>query len=63
MKYVHLLAAMCCTVCFLSCGEKEQTDLFDFSEPVDLSVILQSYDWYQHYDGEGKDSIFYSMID
>ena len=63
MKYVHLLVAMCCTVCFLSCGEKKQTDLFDFSEPVDLSVILQSYDWYQHYDGEGKDSIFYSMID
>lgn len=65
MKYLHLLAAFCCSICLLGCGEEKekQTDLFDYSEPVDLSTILQAYDWYQHHEDENKDSIFYSMID
>ena len=63
MKYAHLFAAFCCSVCLLGCGEEKETDLFDYSDPVDLSTILRAYDWYQHYEGENKDSIFYSMID
>ena len=63
MKYVHLLAAMFYSICLLGCGEKKHKDLFDYNEPVDLSTILRAYDWYQHYEGENKDSIFYGMID
>jgi len=64
MKFTHLLAAMCCAVSLISCGEekKERSDLFDNSAPVDLSAILQAYDWYQHYDGDNKDSIMYTKI-
>lgn len=54
MKYAHLLAAFCCFVCLLGCSEEKETDLFDYSEPVDLSTILQTYDWYHHYEGENK---------
>ena len=46
----------------VSCGEEKQTDLFDYSDPVDLTVILQAYDWYQHYEGDNKDSILYTKM-
>lgn len=62
MKFTHLLAAMCCAVSMISCGEEKESDLFDYSKPVDLSTILQAYDWYQHYEGENKDSILYTKI-
>ena len=62
MKFTHLLTAMCCAMSLVSCGEEKQTDLFDYSDPVDLTVILQAYDWYQHYEGEDKDSILYTKM-
>ena len=62
MKFTHLLAAMCCAVSMISCGEEKESDLFDYSKPVDLSTILQAYDWYQNYEGENKDSILYTKI-
>ena len=62
MKFTHLLAAMCCAVSMISCGEENQSDLFDYDKPVDLSTILQAYDWYLHYEGENKDSILYTKI-
>lgn len=62
MKFTHLLAAMCCAVSMISCGEEKESDLFDYSKPVDLSTILQAYDWYLHYEGENKDSILYTKI-
>lgn len=62
MKFTHLLAAMCCAVSLISCGEEKHSDLFDYSKPVDLSTILQAYDWYQRYEGEDKDSILYTKI-
>ena len=62
MKFTHLLAAMCCAVSLISCEEEKESDLFDYSKPVDLSTILQTYDWYQHYEGENKDSILYTKI-
>lgn len=62
MKFTHLLAAMCCAVSMISCGEENQSDLFDYSKSVDLSTILQAYDWYLHYEGENKDSILYAKI-
>lgn len=62
MKFTHLLTAMCCAMSLISCGEEKGSDLFDYSKPVDLSIILQAYDWYQHYEGENKDSILYTKI-
>ena len=62
MKFTHLLAAMCCAVSMISSGEENQSDLFDYNKPVDLSTILQAYDWYLHYEGENQDSILYTKI-
>ena len=62
MKFTHLLAAICCAMSLICCGEEKQSDLFDYSKPVDLSTILQTYDWYQRYEGEDKDSILYTKI-
>ena len=62
MKFTHLLAAMCCAVSLISCGKGKESELFDYSKPVDLSTILQAYDWYQNYEGENKDSILYTKI-
>ena len=62
MKFTRILAAMCCAVSLISCGEEKESDLFDYSKPVDLSTILQAYDRYQHYEGENKDSILYTKI-
>lgn len=62
MRFTHLLTAMCCAMSLVSCGKEKQTDLFDYSDPVDLSAILQAYDWYQHYEGEDKDSILYTKM-
>ena len=62
MKFTSLLVAMCCAVSLISCGEEKESDMFDYSEPVDLSTIIQAYDWYQHYEGEDKDSILYTKI-
>ena len=62
MKFTHLLAAMCCAVSMISSGEENQSDLFDYNKPVDLSTILQAYDWCLHYEGENKDSILYTKI-
>lgn len=53
---------MCCVMSLVSCGEEKQTDLFDYSDPVDLSATFQAYDWYQHYEGEDKDSILYTKF-
>ena len=62
MKFASLLVAICCTISLISCGDEKQSDLFNYSKPVDLSTILQAYDWYQHYEGENKDSILYTKI-
>lgn len=65
MKYVNILVTLCCILCLINCGKGKQTsqaDLFDYSEPADLSDILQTYDWYQHDTGEDKDSILKSKI-
>lgn len=63
MKYSILSAVFFCSICLLGCGEEKRTDLFDYSEPVDLATILKAYEWYQQYEGENKDSILYKMVD
>ena len=63
MKYVHLLAALCCTACSINVGDENQTEVFEYGEPVDLSVILRAYYWYELNEGDDKDSILFSFID
>ena len=62
MKITRLFVAMCCAISLVSCEEKEHPDIFDYSDPVDLSAILQAYYWYQHYEGDNKDSILYTKF-
>ncbi len=62
MKFTHLLTVMCCAISLVSCEKKEHSGLFNYSDSVDLSVILQTYDWYQHYEDENKDSILYTKL-
>ena len=62
MKITRLIVAMCCAISLVSCEEKEHPDIFDYSDPVDLSAILQAYYWYQHYEGDNKDSILYTKF-
>ena len=62
MKITRLIVAICCAICWVSCEKKEHSDLFDYSDPIDLSAILQAYDWYQHYEGNNKDSILYTKF-
>ncbi len=65
MKYVNILVTLGCSLILIGCAKGKQTsqaDLFDYSEPADLSDILQTYDWYQHDTGEDKDSILKSKI-
>ena len=62
MKITRLIVAMCCAISLVSCEEKEHSDIFDYSDPVDLSTILQAYDWYQRYEGDNKDSILYTKF-
>ena len=53
---------MCCAICLFSCEKKEHSELFDYSDPVDLSAILQAYNWYQHYEGDNKAPILYTKF-
>lgn len=48
-KYIMFMALS--TVSITSCDKEVQCDLFDYSDPVDLSYILQAYDWQQDYEG------------
>ena len=63
MKYVHLLAALCCTACSINGGNEEQSGVFEYGKPVDLSAILRAYYWYELNEGDDKDSILFSLID
>ena len=48
MKYY--LITLLLALSLLSCGKKEHADLFDYCKPVDLSYILQAYEWQQDYE-------------
>ena len=49
---IRLAAAVLAAVCFVGCGNtKEQRGLFDYSKPVDMTSVLQAYEWHlQHAD-------------
>lgn len=56
------LFAVFSTVSILSCDKKGHTDLFEYSCPVELSYILQAYDWQQAYEGDDEYTILWSKI-
>lgn len=65
MNLKHLLAAMCCLISLIGCGngqEEKHSDLFDYSKPVDMSAFLQAYDLYQQVEKQDKDSILHSKM-
>ena len=55
--YAILLAAS-----NVSCEKKEHVELFDYKKPVDLSFILQAYDWQKDYEGDDEYTILWSKI-
>lgn len=56
------LFAVLSIVSLVSCEKKEHTDLFDYKAPVDLSFILQAYDWQKDYEGDDEYTILWSKI-
>lgn len=60
MKYC--LITLLLALSLLSCANKEHADLFDYSKPVDLSYILQAYEWQQNYKEDDKDNILTEKI-
>ena len=56
------LFAVLSTVSFISCEKKEHQDLFDYKDPVDMTYILQAYDWLKDYDGDDEYTILWSKI-
>ena len=58
----HLFTLLLCTA-LLGCKSNEyHSDSFDYSHSVDLSYILQAYDWQQKYEGEDETTILWSKI-
>lgn len=45
-----------------SCEHETHVELFDYEKPVDLSYILQAYDWQQKYEGDDGYTILWSKI-
>ena len=56
------LFAVLSIVSLVSCEKKEHTDLFDYKAPVDLSFILQAYDWQKGYEEDDMYTILWSKI-
>ena len=58
----HLFTLLLFTA-LLGCKSNEfQSDSFDYSRSVDLSHILQAYDWQQKYEGDDESTILWSKI-
>lgn len=59
-KYIMFMALS--AVSINSCDREVECDLFDYSNPVDLSYILQAYDWQQGYEEDDEYTILWSKI-
>jgi hypothetical protein len=56
------LVLFCAVALLFSCEKKEHTDVFDYSAPVDLSYILEAYDWQKSYEGDDMYAQLYEKI-
>ena len=61
-ELLYSFLAIILTASNFSCEKKEHTDLFDYKDPVDLSFILQAYDWQKDYEEDDKYTILWSKI-
>lgn len=59
---LSVLALLSMMLSIIGCEMKEHADLFDYEDPVDLSFILQAYDWQQNYEGDDEYIILWSKI-
>lgn len=62
MKIKCFFFVVLSTLSILSCDRNEHADLFEYSAPVDLSYILQAYDWQQSYEEDDECTILWSKI-
>ena len=63
MRYRHLIILVLTSLCFVGCENQERKDAFAYSEPVDLTGVLQTYDMFEKSNQEAQDSIIFSFID
>ncbi len=62
MMFRYIMFVVLSAVSINSCDREVECDLFDYSNPVDLSYILQAYDWQQAYEGDDEYTILWSKI-
>lgn len=62
MMFRYIMFMALSAVSINSCDKEVQCDLFDYSDPVGLSYILQAYDWQQDYEGDDECTILWSKI-
>ena len=62
MKSCYLLIAAFTAMMLVGCGEDKQKELCDFSPAVDLTEVVQAYEWYNNYQGEDKDSLLQAKL-
>ena len=62
MKPCYLLIAAFTAMMLVGCGEDKQKELCDFSPAVDLTEVVQAYEWYNNFQGEDKDSLLQAKL-
>lgn len=62
MMFRYIMFMALSAVSINSCDKEVQCDLFDYSDPVGLSYILQAYDRQQDYEGDDECTILWSKI-
>ena len=58
MKFIHLLPAACAAILLTSCANDKSDPVLDYSPAVDMTSILDTYDWYQKEGGQTEDDIY-----
>ena len=62
VRLVFLIGCSLSALLFSCSPKNEYEDAFDYSHPVDLSDILQAYDYYEKHGEEENDSIVSSIL-
>ena len=62
VRLVFLIGCSLSALLFSCSPKNEYEDAFDYSHPVDLSDILQAYDYYEKHGREENDSIVSSIL-
>ena len=62
MRYIKLITLVICALTMFSCDKHVEKELYDNSSAVDLSDILDAYEWYQGCEDENKEIELISKI-